>query len=102
MYATHARNKGSCEGNKPIYKPIRVANFLYHIQCDLVDFRSTPCALLEDKYKLLLVIKDLFTRFVWLNPLKSKKGNEDSYVIYKILLIFVISLRSCNVVMGEN
>ena len=76
--------------NKPICKPIRSVKFLVHIQCDLVYFRNTACSLLGETYKWLLVVKDLFTKFIWVEPLESKKGTEVSYAIYKILLQFPI------------
>jgi transposase InsO family protein len=42
--------------------------------CDLIDF--TNVSKHNDKVKFVLICIDIFSRFVWLQPLKSKKGSD--------------------------
>jgi hypothetical protein len=61
-------------------KPIMSGNFRERFQCDLIDFRE-KCV--KDKHgnvmRWLMVLKDHFTRFVYMRPLPTKEAKGVCY-----------------------
>ena len=43
------------------------------VQIDLVDFSKNPCEVGGDTYHYVLSVLELFTRYLWLYPLKDKR-----------------------------
>ena len=58
--------------SKKELKPIRSKNFNERVQVDLIDYQASP----DGEYKYIMVYQDHFTKFVQLQPLKSKTANE--------------------------
>lgn len=63
--ALNAKNK-----TKAIITPIASSGCLDRIQIDLMDFRAKA----DGDYKWIIQIKDHFSHFVWLHPLKGKES----------------------------
>ena len=55
---------------KYVTRPYRVAKIDAQWQCDLVEMRE------NDGFKYLLTCIDLFSRFAWSRPLKSKSSKD--------------------------
>ena len=78
-----------CNRNKKSKGPgiaIKSDGFRDRIQVDLVDYQSDPCTNVYGiLMKFLMVIKDHFTRFVWLRALPKK---EARYVSTELRILF--------------
>lgn len=55
---------------KPVIKPIKSNHCLDRLTIDLMDFRGNS----DGEYKWILQMKDNFSRFVWVYPLKNKEA----------------------------
>ena len=55
------------------------------LQVDLVDFSRQKVLLNNKVYKYVLSVLDVFSRHVWLRPLKNKSANTVSTVLKKFL-----------------
>ena len=62
--------------NKAPLIPIESASPMERHQIDLVDMSSMTVEINSEKYKYILSILDVFTRFLWLRPLTSKSANS--------------------------
>jgi hypothetical protein len=83
---------GTCKLSKVLNtaKPAIVANrtpsVMEKVQCDLI---TTTCKKglfpsLKHKFRYILVVKDCFSKFCWLTPLKSKEGTPIANILCKI------------------
>ena len=63
--------------NKATLKPIRARDVYVRHQIDLMDMGSKGLVKLNGQlYRYVLTVIDIFSRFVWLRPLKSKSIKE--------------------------
>ena len=70
---------------------------------DIVDMNRNPVEISEDKvFRYVLVVLDVFSRFIFLRPLQSKSSTEVAAVVMQILVhlksfrqIKELSLRVC-------
>ena len=63
--------------NKATLKPIRARDVHVRHQIDLMDMGSKGSVKLNGQlYRYVLTVIDIFRRFVWLRPLKSKSSKE--------------------------
>ena len=63
--------------NKATLKPIRARDVHVRNQIDLMDMGSKGSVKLNGQlYRYVLTVIDIFSRFVWLPPLKSKSSKE--------------------------
>ena len=63
--------------NKATLKPIRARDVHVRHQIDLMDMGSKGSVKLNGQlYRYVLTVIDIFSRFVWLRPLKSKSSKE--------------------------
>ena len=63
--------------NKATLKPIRARDVHVRQQIDLMDMGSKGSVKLNGQlYRYVLTVIDIFSRFVWLRPLKSKSSKE--------------------------
>ena len=46
---------------------------------DLIAFTSRPATRKEETFKHVLLVEDLFTRFLWAKPLRSKSDATDAF-----------------------
>lgn len=60
--------------NKPPLQPVQSSQVMRRNQADLVNLgrMSSP----SEDYKYVLVLVDVFSRFLWLRPLKDKSAQE--------------------------
>ena len=50
---------------------------MHRVQIDLMDMRSSQ----DGEYKWIMQIKDQFSRYIWLRPLKNKTSAEVAAVL---------------------
>lgn len=65
--------------NKITPKPVQSSSVLNQVQIDLVDMRNSPSSPADKPnitYKYILVVLDIFSRFIFLRPLESKSSTE--------------------------
>ena len=62
--------------NKAPLNPVRSSSVFKQVQIDLVTMEGLPTASSDDGYKYVLVVLDVFSRFIFLRPLKSKSSVE--------------------------
>ena len=80
--------------NKPLFRniapliPIPASSVMERNQIDLVDMRALTEYCLEIKYKYVLAVIDVFSRYLWLRPLHSKSAEEVSAHLEAIYLQF--------------
>ena len=73
--------------NKPKLKPVQSSTVMGTLQIDLVDIKAKFSELRTDKFRYVSVLEDIFTRYNWLRPLKSKEPIgvvEHCYDIFKV------------------
>ena len=62
-------------------RPTLATHPFYQWQADLVDMQSYP----DGQYKYILMVLDVFSRFGWSAPLKSKSAEEVTSAFRKIV-----------------
>ena len=62
--------------NKPILHPTRANEVNVRHQCDLVDLQKWDVCYRGVRYRYVLSILDVFSRYVWLRPLTGKKSAD--------------------------
>ena len=62
--------------NKPILHPIQAKEVNVRHQCDLVDLQKWDVCYRGVRYRYVLSILDVFSRYVWLRPLTGKKSAD--------------------------
>jgi transposase InsO family protein len=63
-------------GNAAVPKPIRAKKVMTRHQIDLISMNNWPTKFEGKTYRYVLSILDVFSRFVFLRPLKSKSSSE--------------------------
>ena len=68
--------------NKQPLKPVTSHRVMDQIQMDIVDMQRSPAESMGSTYKYVLVVLDVFSRFIFLRPLQSKSSTEiATYVV---------------------
>lgn len=62
--------------NKPIPKSITAKEVQMRHQIDLLDMSKWKVACGKEVYRYVLTVQDVFSRYVWLKPLKKKTSSE--------------------------
>ena len=62
--------------NKAPLRPIKASKVQGRHQVDLVSMQSMPVTIGTNTYKYIMSVIDIFSRFVFLRPLKSKESAE--------------------------
>lgn len=62
--------------NKPILKPIRAKDVQTRHQIDLVNMNKWKVKYGKATYRYILMVQDVFSRYVWLKPLTGKSSSE--------------------------
>ncbi len=62
--------------NKAPLRPIKACRVQERHQVDLVNMASMPAAIDGDKYKYIMSVIDIFSRFEFLRPLQTKESSE--------------------------
>ena len=71
--------------NKQKLKPVTSKEVMNRFQMDIVDMMQNPVEISEDKiYRYVLVVLDVFSRFIFLRPLQSKSSTEVASVVMQI------------------
>ena len=74
-----------CFKNKQKLKPVTSREVMNRIQMDIVDMTQNPVQISDDKiYRYVLVVLDVFSRFIFLRPLQSKSSTEVASVVMQI------------------
>ena len=61
--------------NKAVLRPIRAKDVQIRHQIDLIDMgRKGTVTFRSERYRYILTVEDVFSRFVWLRPLKKKSS----------------------------
>ena len=60
----------------PALKPIKENNIRKRNQIDIVDMSSMVYKHDGNTYRYMLSIMDVFSRYIWLRPLKTKEARE--------------------------
>ena len=68
-----------------LLKPVTSKEVMNGIQMDIVDMTRNPVEISEDKlYRYVLVVLDVFSRFIFLRPFQSKSSTEVASVVMQI------------------
>ena len=71
--------------NKQKLKPVQSKEVMNRIQMNIVDMMQNPVEISEDNiYRYVLVVLDVFSRFIFLGPLHSKSSTEVASVVIQI------------------
>ena len=70
--------------NKAPLHPVKSSGVMHQVQADLVDMKSYPITVDSESFKYILVLLDVFNRFIFLRPLKSKSAAEVASILLKI------------------
>ena len=62
--------------NKQPLKPVSSKRVMDRIQMDIVDLMRSPVHIYEKTFRYVLVVLDVFSRYVFLRPLQSKSSAE--------------------------
>ena len=54
------------------------------MQIDLVDMKNNKVTVGSDTFKYILVVLDVFSRYIFLRPLKSKSSGEVAGILLRI------------------
>ena len=70
--------------NKAPLRPVKSSGVMHHVQVDLVDMKNNAVTVGAQKFKYILVMLDVFSRYIYLRPLTSKSSAEVASVLLKI------------------
>ena len=70
--------------NKAPLHPVKSSGVMHQVQVDLVDMKTYPATVESQCFKYILVMLDVFSRFIFLRPLKSKSASEVACILLKI------------------
>lgn len=70
--------------NKSPLHPVKSSGVMHQVQVDLVDMRGYPANVDDKSYKYILVLLDVFSRFMFLRAMKSKSADEVANCLLKI------------------
>lgn len=70
--------------NKAPIHPVKSSGVMHQVQVDLVDMQSNPVTANSQTFKYVLVLLDVFSRFLFLRPLQSKCSAEIASHLLKI------------------
>ena len=72
--------------NKAPLHPVKSSGVMHQVQVDLVDMKSYPAHFESQPFKYILVLLDVFSRFMFLWALKSKSTDEVPMCLLKIFV----------------
>ena len=81
---------------KIIYFPIVSPGINHTLQIDLADFSDISS--MNDGFKYLIVIIDVFSRYAWVFPIK----NKNSTTINNIMNDFLLKMPDVRIIMSDN
>ena len=70
--------------NKQPLKPVTSHRVMDHIQMDIVDMQRNPVESSGSTSRYVLVVMDVFIRFLFLRPLQSKCSAEISTLVFQL------------------
>ena len=70
--------------NKSPLHPVQSSGVMHQVQVDLVDMRGYPANVDDTSFKYILVLLDVFSRFMFLRALRSKSADEVANCLLKI------------------
>ena len=70
--------------NKAPLHPVKSSGVMHQVQVDLVDMKSYLAHFESQPFKYILVLLDVFSRFMFLRALKSKSADEVAMCLLKI------------------
>lgn len=68
--------------------PVRAKFCMQRLQVDLVDFSKMSSTDGNHRYRYVLSVLDVFSRYVWLRPLQTKSSEEVTHAFRKICMVF--------------
>ena len=71
--------------NKPPLIPVLSSQVFNHLQIDFVTMEGSPVTVGNRTYKYIMILLDIFSQFLYLQPLQSKEAAE---VAFNLLQIF--------------
>lgn len=74
--------------NKAPLKPVDATLVMERHQVDIVDLRNIPVVIGGVRYRYVLSVLDVFSRFLWLRSLADKNADTVARELYKIYLEF--------------
>ena len=69
--------------NKSPLHPVKSSGVMHQVQVDLVDMRGYPANVADTSFKYILVLLDVFSRFMFLRALRSKSADEVANCLLK-------------------
>lgn len=70
--------------NKPPPIPVQSSRVFDQLQIDLVSMEGSPVSVNNRIYKYIMILLDIFSRFLFLRPLESKKSIEVASILLEI------------------
>ena len=70
--------------NKAPLRPVLSSGVMKQVQIDLVDMKNNKVTLGSETFRYILVVLDVFSRFIFLRPLKTKSSSEVASVLLHI------------------
>ena len=70
--------------NKPPLIPVQSSQVFNHLQIDLVTMEGSPVTVGNRTYKYIMILLDIFSRYIFLRPLQSKKAAEMAFNLLQI------------------
>ena len=70
--------------NKAPLHPVTSSGVMNQVQIDLVDMKSNKVTVESETFRYILVMLDVFSRYVFLRPLKSKSSAEVASILLRI------------------
>lgn len=90
--------------NYTLQKPVKRARVLVSEPYEQYDADIADLSVLageNDKYRYILVVIDIFSRYLWLEPLRTKTGKEVLNA-FKSIVLEVLSQRSYALIQERN
>ena len=77
--------------NKQPLKPVSSKRVMDRIQMDIVDLMRSPVHIYEKTFRYVLVVLDVFSRYVFLRPLQSKSSPlKLPHMLFKCLVMLAL------------
>ena len=69
-------------------RPVDARNVMERHQVDKIDLRTIAVTIRGIRYRYVLSVLDVFSRFLWLRPLTDKSAEMVALELYKVYLEF--------------
>ena len=70
--------------NKAPLHPVLSSGVMNQVQIDLVDMKNNEVTVGSETFRYILVLLDVFSRFIFLRPMKSKSSSEVASILLHI------------------